>query len=120
MFLQVCVILFTGGEYTPRTRYTPQDQVPPGPGTTPPPEQVPPAWDQVPPPDQVHHHPQTKDPPDQVHPPTPGAVQSMLGDTVNVRAVRILLECNLVSKPIEILRFAPPLPHTLLVSVKKS
>ena len=31
-------------------------------------------------------------PQDQVHPPE----QSMLGDTVNVRAVRILLECNLV------------------------
>ena len=29
-------------------------------------------------------------------PPTPPA-QSMLGDTVNARAVRILLECNLVS-----------------------
>ena len=31
-------------------------------------------------------------PPDQVHPPE----QSMLGDMVNVRAVPILLECNLV------------------------
>ena len=38
-------------------------------------------------PDQVHL-------PDQVHPP----VQSMLGDTVNARAVRILLECILVLK----------------------
>ena len=44
--------------------------------------------------------------PDQVHPPTgytprtrytPPA-QSMLGDTVNARTVRILLECNLVTK----------------------
>ena len=33
-------------------------------------------------------------PPDQVHPPA----QSMLGDTVNTRAVRILLECILVYK----------------------
>ena len=33
-------------------------------------------------------------PPGSRHPP----VQSMLGDTVNARAVRILLECNLVDK----------------------
>ena len=55
--LQVCVILFTGGEYL--TRYTPQDQVqPPWPGTPP--------WDQVHPLDQVHI------PKDQVHPLGPG------------------------------------------------
>ena len=63
---------------TPQTRYTPQDQVPPRPGT-PPLHQVPPG-------------PGTP-PRDQVHPP----VQSMLGDTVNARSVRILLECNLLS-----------------------
>ena len=34
------------------------------------------------------------DPPWSRHPPHPE--QSMLGDTVNARAVRILLECNLV------------------------
>ena len=43
------------------------------------------------PPDQAPH---------QTSPPGPGTlpppVQSMLGDTVNARAVRILLECNLV------------------------
>ena len=39
-------------------------------------------------------------PRDYTHPPglsTPPPAQSMLQDTVNVRAVRILLECNLVS-----------------------
>ena len=40
---------------------------------------------------------------DQVHPPRPGtpSEQSMLGDTVNERAVRILLECILVFHGIE-------------------
>ena len=45
MFLQVCVILFTGGEYL--TRYIPRDQVhSPGPGTPP--------WTRYTPQDQVH------------------------------------------------------------------
>ena len=61
----------------PRTRYTP-----PGPGTPPPRDQV--------------HTP----PPGPGKPPrtryTPPLTQSMLGDMVNERAVRILLECNLV------------------------
>ena len=37
-------------------------------------------------------------PQDQVHPPgqTPPPGQNMLGDTVNLQAIRILLECNLV------------------------
>ena len=77
MFLQVCVILFTGGEYltryTPRTRYTPQTRYTPR-------DQVHP-WDQVHPPlDQVHpprpgtpprtrYTPRTRYPLDQVHPP---------------------------------------------------
>ena len=81
MFLQASVILSTGGEYL--TRYPPglgttADQVhlPPGPGTPP----------------QTRYTPGTRYPPDQVHPPA----QSMLGDTVNARAVRILLECILV------------------------
>ena len=68
----------SGTRYPPRTSYTPQDQVhPPGPGT-PPRYQVPP-WDQV-------------------HPPGPGTPPepSILRDKVNERAVRILLECNLV------------------------
>ena len=89
----------------PETRYTLQDQVhppdqvhplwdqvhPPGPGTPPRPG-TPPSGTRYIPQDQVHP------PPDQVHPPgtryTP--LQSMLGDMVNARAVRILLECNLV------------------------
>ena len=63
MFLQVCVILFTGVEYL--TRY------PPGPGTPPGPD--------TPPQDQVHlprdqvHPPRTRyTPQDQVHPLGPG------------------------------------------------
>ena len=60
--------------YTPGTRYTPRDQVPPGTRYTPPGTRYTP-WDQV-------------------HPLPP--MHSMLGDTVNERAVRILLECNLV------------------------
>ena len=101
MFLQASVILSTGGStwsgtppldqvHPPRTRctplgpstppltrYTPQDQVHPQtrPGTTPGPG--------------TPH-------PDQVHPPGTPPPQSMLADTVNARAVRILLECNLV------------------------
>ena len=87
MFLQVCVILFTGGEYLtryppgpgtppkdqvhpltryiPQTRYTPWTRYTPLPRPgTPPRDQVNPPWDQVHPPrDQVH-------PLDQVHPPT--------------------------------------------------
>ena len=70
--------------YIPRTRCTPWDQVhPPGTRYTP--------WDQVHPLHQVHHHPP---PPGTRY--TPPPLQSMLGDTVNARAVRILLECNLV------------------------
>ena len=92
MFLQVCVILFTGGvpdqvHTPPGTRYTP-----PGPGTHPPRDQVPSPW--------TRYNPQTRyTPRDQVQPPgtryTPPG-HSMLGDMVYARAVRILLECNLV------------------------
>ena len=117
MFLQVCVILFTGRGVpdqvpprpgTPWTKYTPQTRYPPSPGLGTPP------WDQVHPPrtryslpgpgtpptrytplDQVH--PQTRYTPlDQVHPPGPGTPPQDQGDTVYARAVRILLECNLV------------------------
>ena len=71
----------------------PQDQVhPPGPGT-PPQDQVHPRT-RCTPRDQVHHNPTRYTPQDQVHPPP--LAQNMLGDTVNARAVRILLECNLV------------------------
>ena len=83
MFLQASVILSTGGGVP--------DQVhPPGPGA--PPDQVHPPRPGTPP---TRYTP----PPDQVHLPrtryTPPA-QSMLGDTVIARAVRILLECILV------------------------
>ena len=94
----------------PRTRYpgpgTPQDQVhprdqvhPPGPGTPP--------WEQKPPP-PTPLGPGTPSP-DQVHPPGPGTPPGTrytppdaehAGDMVNERAVRILLECNLVVPPV--------------------
>ena len=85
--------------------YTPQDQVhPPGPGTPPRTRYTP--WHQV--------HPLAGTPQDQVNPPgrytprtstpPPGRYtlprQCMMGDTGNKRAVRILLECILVSRPI--------------------
>ena len=54
------------GCHTPRSRHSPWKQTPTRCRHTPPPEQTPPL------------------------------LQSMLGDTVNKRAVRILLECNLV------------------------
>ena len=97
MFLQVCVILFTGGggeyltppraRYTSWTRYTPWDQVhpPPRPGT---------------PPSQARYTPLGPDIPPGTRYPPPGTrytpPHSMLRDTVNTRAVGILLECNLV------------------------
>ena len=71
MFLQVCVILFTGGvpdQVPPGTRYTPQPGTPPQtrytPGTRYPP---PPRTRYTPSPDQVP--PWTRYPRDQVHPP---------------------------------------------------
>ena len=82
---------------TPRTRYPP-DQVhppgsrhPPGPDTPPGTRYTPPK-EQTPPP-QPGTSSQEQTP---LGADTPLA-QSMLGDTVNTRAVRILLECNLVS-----------------------
>ena len=94
-----------GTRYTPRdtpqTRYSPLEVQPPGadppPGPGTPPEQTPPGTSHTP---QSRHPPGPATPPrtrynpprDQVHP----SEQSMLGDTVNVRAVCILLECNLV------------------------
>ena len=80
MFLQASVILLTGGGAWPG---------PPGPGT-PPPRHTPQAH---PPTRHPRHTPPTR------HPPRPGTLppgENMLGDTINVRAVRILLECNLV------------------------
>ena len=99
MFLQASVILSTGGVSAsahagvpppPRSRHAP-----PGADTPPPPQSrqshpAPPGSDMPP--------PQSRHPLEQIPPweQTPPPVQSMLGDTVNARAVRILLECNLV------------------------
>ena len=69
-----------GTRYNPQTRYTPLR------------EQVHPPRTRYTPRDQVHPPGTRYTPRDQVHPP----LQSMLGDMVNARAVRILLECNLV------------------------
>ena len=117
IFLHLSVILFTGGgtwpgtplgRYTPLPgRYTPWQVHPPG--------QVHPSGQVHPPPGQVHPlagtppwagtPPLAGTPPGQVHPPgryTPRAGpppppgNSRLGNTVNVRPVRILLECILV------------------------
>ena len=88
----------------------PLEQIPPGsrhsppprsrhpPGSRPPWEQTPPPLRSRPPQEQTPA-PRSRHPPPSRHTPpradTPPA-QSMLGDTVNARAVRILLECNLV------------------------
>ena len=108
------MILFTGGvclsacwDTTPPSRppqtrhHHPRPDTPPGAdtplGADPPGEQTPPPADT--PPDQAHPtHPPWHRACSEIrypaHPPPPA--QSMLGDTVNARAVRILLECNLV------------------------
>ena len=110
MFLHVSVILSIVGEYLgrypfrdqvptwdqvhpPGTRYTPRDQVHPlgpgSPGTRYSLGTGTPLGTKYTPRDQVH-------PPwDQVHP--PGSEQCMSGDTGNKWAVRIPLECILVS-----------------------
>ena len=64
---------------------TPRDYASPSPGTVHSPQDHAPARDHAPPPGTMHL-------PGTMHQPPP---QSMLGDTVNARAVRILLECNL-------------------------
>ena len=85
IFPQACVILFTGGVCLSAC----WDTTPSGTDT---PEQTP--WEQTPP------CPLGADTPPTPRADPPGAdtplVQSMLGDTVNARAVRILLECNFV------------------------
>ena len=78
------------------------DQVhPPGPGPHPPGADTPHPRDQVHPPvpgTPEQTPPRTRYTPPRADPPRPGTPpdQSMLGDTVNMRAVCILLECNLV------------------------
>ena len=87
MFLHLSVILSTGGGSAPlHAKIHPRDQ-----------RQVPPS----PPKEQAHTprdqrqvpSPQSRPPPEQIPPPP---AQCMLGDTGNKRAVRIILECNLV------------------------
>ena len=104
MFLQVCVILFTGGgvpdqvhparaRYPPsRDQVQPPGQVPPGPGT--PPGQVHPPGTRYTP--RTRYTPWARYSPGQVHPPGPGTPPRDQGDTVYARAVRIILECILV------------------------
>ena len=71
-----CHTTTPGSRHLP-AKCTPQEQTPPRTRYTP--------WSR--------HPPGPGTPPrDQVHP-----LQSMLGDTVNARAVRVLLECHLVS-----------------------
>ena len=125
MFSQACVILFTGeclpqcmlgyhppGADTPQSRHIPLEQTPP-PGSRHPPCRHPPRAD-IPPQEQTPQRrhspgadtpvgtdtpwsrppPQSRCPWEQT-PPSPHPTPP-LGDTVNARAVRILLECNLV------------------------
>ena len=108
MFLLVSVILSTGGgsasvhaemPQPPGSKHPPGSRHPPGirhpPGSRHPPEQTPPQkqtpQEQTPP--GIRHPPKKQTPPWEADIPPP---TSMLGDPVNARAVRILLECNLV------------------------
>ena len=77
IFLHLFVILFTGGSASVHAGRPPQEEAPPGGDPT---EEAPP----------LGGDPPEEAPPEEV----PPLAQSMLGDTVNVRAVRILLECN--------------------------
>ena len=99
MFLHVSVILFTGGSASVLAGipHPPRDQAPPPGADT--------LWSRPPwrPPrsrsPRTRHPwsrpPRTRHPSPSRHPLPPE--QCMLGDTVNKRAVCILLECNLVS-----------------------
>ena len=99
IFSQACVILFTGGVCLSAcwdTTPPPGPGIPLGPGTPPGPGTLFP---------RTRHPPGPGTPPGTRHPPPSRTrhprsrsplAQSMLGDTVNARAVRILLECNLV------------------------
>ena len=81
-FSQACVILFTGGGVCLSACWDTTHPADPPRADTPR-EQTPP-WSRHPPGADTHLG---ADPP---------PAQSMLGDTVNARALRILLECNLV------------------------
>ena len=89
MFLNVSHSVHRGGlpqcmlgYHSPPDQAPPRTRAPSGPGT-----------------------PQSRYPPDQAHPPA----QCMLGDTVNKRAICILLECNLVNN---IFDYIPIAPHS--------
>ena len=81
MFSQACVILFTGGV----SASVHAGILHPRPRADTPPADTP--WNRHP----LHPRNRHQTP----HPPSP---QSMLRDMVNARAVRILLECNLVER----------------------
>ena len=86
IFIGVCQEFCSqGGEYLSRCPLREQAPPFPGPGSPPGTRYTSP-WSR---------HPPEQTPRDQVH---PFLAQSMLGDTVNARAVRILLECNLVQR----------------------
>ena len=111
MFSQACVILFTGG-CLPQCMlgyHTPLEQTPPPRADTPPGSRHPPGADTPP---WSRHPPRSRHPPpgadNPTPPPPPSPRQSMLGDTVNARAVRILLECNLVSYALKSMRNLAP------------
>ena len=89
MFLQVSVILSTGGV----SGESPPDQAdtPPGPRRTPPDQGEPPRPRRTPPGPRRTPPGPRRTPPDQGDPPG-----GRLQHTVNERPVRILLECNLV------------------------
>ena len=90
VFTGVCHSVNRGGSahtpFPPGSRHPLLVQTPP-PRSRPPRADTPPPGADTPPPGSRHPHP-----PGSRHPPE----HSMLGDTVNARAVRILLECNLV------------------------
>ena len=96
----------------PGTMHTPPDQAPPRPGTPlgacTPPRTIHP-HDHVHPLDQAPAGPGTPPGPGtpQTSPLHPQPAQSMLGDTVTSRAVRILLKCNLVSVAFDSFRDKP-------------
>ena len=112
MFLQMCVILFTGGGVSasvhagippPGSRHPPRTDTPPRADTqeqTPPSEQTPPKSRHPPGsrhPLKTRHTPRSRHPPEQTPPQeqTPPSPGSRLRHTVNERPVRIVLECIL-------------------------
>ena len=86
MFLHLSVILSTGGGSAPlHAKIHPRDQ-----------RQVPPPQSRHTPPGTRGRYPPPRADPPRSRSPLPPPAQCMLGDTGNKRAVRIILECNLV------------------------